>query len=354
MKYITRLFTVVFLFAVACTQQSESASANEAPESQEQEAALPMAQATADTLLTPEAETDEVAELSVSQTTPERVEIVQEEVTPNSEVEALAPVVEASPSKVSEPQPEAKISVPSPDEPVIKSAEPTTPVITKPVVAESSTINHDSWDQLLRKYVSAAGKVNYKGFKTDKAALQTYLDQLSAHPPQSSWSRNERLAYWINVYNAFTVKLIVDNYPTSSITKLEGGKPWNKRWIPIGEKTYTLDEIENSIIRPRFKDARIHFAVNCASVSCPELLNRAFTASKLTQQLESQTRAYVNNPRHNSISASAPQVSQLFEWYAVDFEQKGTLIDFLNGYSATPIQANATIGFKPYNWNLNE
>lgn len=353
MKYITSLFAVVLLFTVACTQQSDSASASEASESPEQESVLLVTQGTTDTLPTPEAEAEETAGLPAAQV-PEPVSIAQKEATPKSGVEALTPAVEVSPSKVSEPQPEAKTSVSSPDKPAIKSAEPTIPVATKPVVAPSATISHDSWDQLLRKYVSAAGKVNYKGFKADKAALQAYLDQLSAHPPQSSWSRNERLAYWINVYNAFTVKLIVDNYPTSSITKLEGGKPWNKRWIPIGEKNYTLDEIENSIIRPRFKDARIHFAVNCASVSCPELLNRAFTASKLTQQLESQTRAYVNNPRHNFISASAPQVSQLFEWYAVDFEQKGTLVDFLNAYSKTPIQANASIGFKPYDWNLNE
>lgn len=350
MKYITSLLVILLLFTVACTRQSESTTAQESPESQQPEAVLPVAQAV-DTLSAPAVETEEIAEQSAPQT-PEPVAIAQKEATPNPEVEASTPSAEVRPSEVSEPQPVAETPVQSANEPVVKSAKPAAPVVAKP--AQASTISHDSWDQLLRKYVSSAGKVNYKGFKSDKTAMQAYLDQLSTNPPQSNWSRNERLAYWINVYNAFTVKLIVDNYPTTSITKLEGGKPWNKRWIPIGEKTYTLDEIENSIIRPRFKDARIHFAVNCASVSCPELLNRAFTASKLTQQLESQTRAYINNSRHNSISASAPQVSQLFEWYAVDFEQKGTLIDFLNAYSSTPIQANATVGFKSYNWNLNE
>ncbi len=353
MKYIASLLIFIVFFTLACTRQSGSATTNEVSESQPKEVVFPIAQAESDTMLAPAIEAGEIVAVSTPKA-PEPVAIAQKEATPNLEAKALTPAVEASPSKVSEHQTAAESPVPPANEPAIKNTEPTSPVITKPVVAQSSIVSHDSWDQLLRKYVSSTGKVNYKGFKADKATLQDYLDQLSTHPPQSSWSRNERLAYWINVYNAFTVKLIVDNYPTSSITKLEGGKPWNKRWIPIGEKTYTLDEVENSIIRPRFKEARIHFAVNCASVSCPELLNRAFTASKLTQQLESQTRAYINNPKHNSISASAPQVSQLFEWYAVDFEQKGTLIDFLNVYSSTLIQANASIGFKPYNWDLNE
>ena len=215
--------------------------------------------------------------------------------------------------------------------------------------------SHAAWDQLLQKHVSAAGKVDYRGFKQDISALQAYLDLLSNHPPQSDWSRNQRLAYWINVYNAFTVKLIVDNYPTTSITALEGGKPWNKRWIRIGDKTYTLDEVENAVIRKQFAEPRIHFAVNCASISCPELLNSAYTAEKLEQQLETQTRKYINKPLHNRLSASQPQVSQLFEWYADDFKQKdGSVIAFINRYAATRINENATLAFRPYDWNLNE
>ena len=90
----------------------------------------------------------------------------------------------------------------------------------------------------------------------------------------------KKMAYWINVYNAFTIKMIVDNYPVSSITKLHGGKPWDVKWIELGEKKYSLNEIEHNILRPQFKDARIHFAVNCAAQSCPPILNKAWTEKK--------------------------------------------------------------------------
>ena len=127
------------------------------------------------------------------------------------------------------------------------------------------------WNGLLRKYVNSSGKVNYKGFKSDKSKLDAYLKELENNPIQENWSKAKKMAYWINAYNAFTIKLIVDNYPISSITKLHGGKPWDVKWIKLGGQTYSLNNIENDILRPKYKDARIHFAVNCAAKSCPPL-----------------------------------------------------------------------------------
>ncbi|TNE63806.1 MAG: DUF547 domain-containing protein [Bacteroidetes bacterium] len=210
---------------------------------------------------------------------------------------------------------------------------------------------HDSWDALLRKHVSADGKVNYKGFKSDKAALDAYLRTLAQNPPAASWSREKQMAYWINAYNAFTIDLIADHYPVSGIMKLDGGKTWDVQRIVLGEKRYSLNQIENEILRPKFKDARIHFALNCAAASCPPLLNRAYTAENLDRLLEQRTRQFVNNTRYNTLSAQKASVSKIFEWYAADF---GDLRTFLNRYSTQKLEKTAKVSFKEYDWSLNE
>jgi len=211
--------------------------------------------------------------------------------------------------------------------------------------------SHEAWDVLLKKYVSAAGKVNYKGLKADKNKLEDYLKTLSANAPEESWSKAEEMAFWINTYNAFTVKLILDNYPLSSINKLHGGKPWDQKWIKIGSKTYSLNNIENDILRPKFKDARIHFAVNCAAKSCPPLLNAAWTASNLNSNLDAQAKKFINNPAFNKLSEKKVEVSKIFEWYKEDF---GNLPAFLNKYASIKVGAKAKVLFLEYDWGLNE
>jgi hypothetical protein len=204
---------------------------------------------------------------------------------------------------------------------------------------------------LLKKHVSKVGRVNYKGLKADKFKLDDYCNLLAANPVEKKWTKDKKLAYWINAYNAFTLKLIVDNYPVKSITDLHGGKPWDEKWIKIGVTKYSLNQIENEIIRPQFKDARIHFAVNCAAKSCPILMNGAFFENNLNAQLERQTIAFINNSTANTLSVDKIQVSKIFEWYAVDF---GNLKTFINKYSSTKVNADATITYKEYNWKLNE
>lgn len=211
--------------------------------------------------------------------------------------------------------------------------------------------SHETWDALLKKHVSATGQVNYKGIKAEKSKLEDYLKTLSTNAPEESWSKAEQMAFWINAYNAFTIKLIVDNYPTSSITKLHAGKPWDQKWIKIGSKTYTLNNIENDILRPQFKDARIHFAVNCAAKSCPPLLNAAWTATNLNSNLDAQAKKFINNPAFNKLSEKKAEVSKIFEWYAADF---GKLIDFLNKYATTKASAKAKVSYLEYDWGLNE
>lgn len=210
---------------------------------------------------------------------------------------------------------------------------------------------HDVWNKLLGKYVSASGNVDYKGFKSDKPALDSYLQSLAANLPVDSWSRADKMAYWINAYNAFTIDLILDNYPVSSILNLDGGKTWDVKRITLGGKKYSLNQIENEILRPQFKDARIHFALNCAARSCPPLYNKAFTAKNLERALEQRTRQFINNAKFNTLSPSQASVSKIFEWYAADF---GNLNVFLNQYATVKLNPNATIVFQEYNWDLNQ
>ncbi|MEO0897852.1 MAG: DUF547 domain-containing protein [Bacteroidota bacterium] len=216
----------------------------------------------------------------------------------------------------------------------------------------SAAPSHQIWDGLLKKYVTSSGKVNYKGLKNEEAKLDQYIALLAKATPQSSWGRNASMAYWINAYNAFTVKLILENYPLGSITKLD--KPWDTKFIKLAGASYSLNQIENQIIRPTYKDARIHFAVNCAAKSCPKLLNEAFTASKLNSQLEKQSRAFVNNMVANSLSKDAVQISKIFDWYKDDFTSNGGVVAFLKKYSTKEISDQAAVSYRAYNWNLNE
>jgi hypothetical protein len=224
--------------------------------------------------------------------------------------------------------------------------------IKKKVEAEKPKfmISHDKFDALLSKYVSSNGDVDYKGLKNDVSKLQVYLNELTSIQ-LASLSKNEKLAFWINAYNAYTIKLIIDNYPVNSITDLEGGKPWDKKWIMLDGKTLSLNNIENDIIRPQFNEPRIHFAVNCAAKSCPPLLNKAWTASNLESNFVTQTKKFINNPQFNKVTEKSIEISKIFEWYGEDF---GDIFTFFNKYSDTNVSPSAEKKFLEYNWALNK
>lgn len=213
--------------------------------------------------------------------------------------------------------------------------------------------NHENWSAVLKKYVSEDGKVNYKGLKKDVAKLDAYIGDLKKNMPESSWTSNEKKAYWINAYNAFTIKLILMKYPLTSIKNLdfEGKSAWDHKWIELGGNKMSLNDIENSKLRDGFKDARIHFAINCASFSCPVLLNKAVTAENIEEVLTAQTKRFLADKSRNKIAADKIQISELFKWYSKDF---GELIPFLNKYSSVKINSDAAISYMEYKWNINE
>ena len=231
----------------------------------------------------------------------------------------------------------------------------------KDLASNSKPIQHDAWDQLLKLHVDSSGWVNYKGFIDDRLALDNYLDLLSAnHPNSENWNESESLAYWINAYNAFTVKLIIDNYPTESIKKIKPGIPlinsvFDLKFFKIEGVEYSLNNIEHGIIRAKFDEPRIHFAVNCASFSCPKLSNEAFCPDKLDQQLERAASDFVNDSNKNKIQPDQVKLSRILQWYWGYFKDHyDSRIDFLNQYSTLKINEDATVGFLNYNWSLNE
>lgn len=231
----------------------------------------------------------------------------------------------------------------------------------KDVQSDSKPIHHDDWDALMKAHVNAAGFVDYKGIIADSVVFHRYLDTLRAnHPNEKNWNRNERLAYWINAYNAFTIQLIIDNYPTASIKDIKSGIPFvngvfDLEFIEIEGHKYSLNNIEHGIIRPKFQEPRVHFAVNCASYSCPKLANYAYCPEQLDQQLELAAREFVNSDK-NILTPDKVQLSKILSWYWMDFkEQYDSRIEFLNKYSKdVQINPDAEVSFLDYDWRLNE
>jgi hypothetical protein len=228
---------------------------------------------------------------------------------------------------------------------------PTAADQTTTATAGFQSINHAKWNALLQKNVSKNGDVNYKAFQKDSKELQAYLNELSGNVPTKSWSKNATLAYWINAYNAYTVKLILDNYPTKSIKEIND--PWGKKFISLGNKKYSIEEIEHEILR-KMAEPRIHFAINCASFSCPNLLNEAYTETKLEKQLVAVSKSFINDKTKNTITENKIEISKIFDWFSGDFKKKGSVIDFLNQYSTIKISSKAKVNYKDYNWKLNE
>ena len=210
---------------------------------------------------------------------------------------------------------------------------------------------HQLWNDVLTSFVDDEGNVNYKALQKDASALRNYLSALTVEQPNSTWSESEIKAYWINAYNAYTLKLIIDHYPLNSIKDLN--KPWDINLIPYEESLTSLNFIEHEILR-KMNDPRIHFAIVCASTSCPKLQNSAFIASTLDKQLNTCTREFLSDTSKNDLSEETLELSKIFKWFRKDFEINGSLIAFISNYTDIKIRPDARIKYKNYNWDLNE
>lgn len=227
-------------------------------------------------------------------------------------------------------------------------------------VLDTDPVSHDIWDGLLKKYVHANGLVDYKGFQKDSTQLNKYLDLLASTHPEKSWSKEEQMAYWINAYNAFTVKLIINHYPVSSIKDIKNGiafinSVWDIKFINLKGQVYDLNNLEHGILRKEFDDARIHAAINCASYSCPKLRNEAYVASKLDAQLQDAMIGFINDPLRNEVNSESAQLSKIFTWFSGDFKKNaGSIRDFINRFAKTKLKTTGKIEYKDYDWRLNE
>ena len=229
------------------------------------------------------------------------------------------------------------------------------------VKSNALPISHAIWDTLLRQHVDDLGLIDYQGMMEDSNQLQRYLDLIRQHPPNDkTWSVEERMAYWINAYNAFTVELILDHYPTESIKDIKNGIPfvntvWDIKFIKIGGEELDLNNIEHGILRKDFADPRIHFALVCASLSCPKLQNFAFTGDKLEEQLEQAAREFINEPFRNEIAGETIYLSKILDWYWGDFKDQYTnRYELLDQYTEGTFDRSRPIEFLDYDWSLNE
>ncbi|MCO4793517.1 MAG: DUF547 domain-containing protein [Bacteriovoracaceae bacterium] len=230
---------------------------------------------------------------------------------------------------------------------------------------------HAKLEKILNVHLKSEGAqtlFNYKKVKEAPLELNSYLEDLSSvsKSKYQSFSKDQRLAFLINAYNAFTLKLIVDNYPVKSIKDLGGlfSSPWKKKFFKLFGEDFWLDRIEHDIIRKKFKEARIHFAVNCASLGCPSLYPHAFTAGQLETQLEESSKIFLRDQDENKIDISKKTVylSKIFKWYGGDFEKQHKSVEnFISKYFDVDESIKSQIATKKYsikyldyNWKLNE
>ena len=211
------------------------------------------------------------------------------------------------------------------------------------------------FNELLKKNVTKNGIVDYSSLKKEIPKLDSYISYLEKTSPNNSWSENKQKAFWMNAYNAYTIKIILENYPIKSIMdiKQEGKTAWKIPFAKVGGETYTLDYIEHEILRKKFFDPKIHVGVNCAAVSCPKISNIAFTEENVVTELTRLMNDFINDSSRNKISKEKVEISSIFNWFKDDFNKKGTVIDFLNTYSKTKISPNAKISYLKYDWTLN-
>ena len=231
---------------------------------------------------------------------------------------------------------------------------------------DSVTVSHQSWSDFLSKYISQKDGVallDYGGVSdADKTSLDDYVDTL-AETKARALSKEEQLAYWINLYNSLTVKTVLENYPVSSIRKISSGflptGPWDDKLISVEGEELSLNDIEHRILRPIWKDARLHYAVNCASFGCPNLADVAYTAENTESLLEAGANAYVNHSRGAEVRDGRLYVSSIYAWFAEDFGgDDAAIIAHLKQYADDELSAQldnvSSIADDDYDWSLNE
>lgn len=254
-------------------------------------------------------------------------------------------------------------------------ADPTS-TFSKFAKGSDKVVDHGVWDKLLKTYVVASpdglNRVRYKAFKSGgHTALKGYIKKLEAMRP-TTLARPEQFAYWTNLYNAKTVDVVLDAYPVKSIREISikggllnflkksvgKGGPWKAKIMQVEGEKLSLDDIEHGILRPIFKDPRVHYAINCAAVGCPNLQMAAFTGAKLEEMLDAGAKAYINSPRGFEIKNGRIAASSIYKWFVSDFGGNANgALKHAEKYAGpklkTKLAAATSIADYQYDWSLN-
>lgn len=239
---------------------------------------------------------------------------------------------------------------------------------TRHDAANRRQIDHAEWNRFIGAYTErsddgirrlAYGSVT----EADKAMLTDYIQRLGS-VQISSYSRAEQFAYWVNLYNALTVRVVLEHYPVATIRDIDispglfADGPWGKVLITIEGAPVSLDAIEHRILRPIWQDSRIHYAVNCASIGCPDLQPEAFTADNTGQLLEQGARDYVNHLRGVRVDEQGVTLSSIYNWFAADFDADGGVLAHVRRYADVALRARLEgvqrINGFDYDWSLND
>ena len=222
----------------------------------------------------------------------------------------------------------------------------------------AETVDHSLFDELLNAYIKD-GRVDYEGLKQEESKLDQYLDLLNQTNPENL-PQDEQFALYANAYNAYTIKLILENYPVKSIKDIGSllKTPWKIKFVKLGGETYTLDNIEHDILRPQFQDPRVHFAVNCAAKDCPPLFPEAFRADILDEQLDHNTRMFLNNPEKTYLKGDELWVTRIFTWFGEDFNKDplSFVLKYAEGDFKKELEARKDqikVKYLDYDWSLN-
>lgn len=224
------------------------------------------------------------------------------------------------------------------------------------IPSSNGELDHSGWDELLSKHVDENGFVDYDSFDKDREKLDRYLQYLGENSPTKSTSLNEQFAYYINLYNAATVQIILENNQPASIKDIGStvSPVWIQDFITVSGKSYSLADIEKGVLQ-KMGDPRIHFAINCASYSCPKLQDKAFTAKNVNELMDTASREFINSERNDLSDKNNPKLSSIFKWYETDFVDSGvSVIEFINTYTDEKVSADARISYLDYDWSLNK
>ncbi len=214
----------------------------------------------------------------------------------------------------------------------------------------NAQVNDNAYADMLKRNVNVNGNVNYANLKRSKAELTKYTNDLAENSPTKEWTREAELAYWLNVYNANVLRLILENDPVNSVEDIKG--MFTDKHITVGEKSYSLDDVEKTLLK--LGGAKMLFGMCKGTYSSPKLSAIPFTEANIDGRIEALAANFINDRSKNQVASSSIKLNEIFKTYAKYFKKEGDLIEFLNQYAMRDLMEDAKISYMKYDWKLNK